>query len=213
MTMRGILVEYAASFPPLVLSFEFNPKTISRTRSIKVKSGDLPANRGGYSFTTPRQTPRAAQGVTVDPETLSIIILLDATTRMNDGDDIAAHLGVQPEIDTLRSMVEPKIQGPGGVQILSSLGALGGRAVSSRESPSVILFVWGISILPVFLTSVKVDEKEYLPTLMPYRAEATLTMQVIESANPFYDAEKVRQFLGAGTHAINEVLSPIMGLF
>ena len=33
----------------------------------------------------------------------------------------------------------------------------------------------------------------HLPNLVPYRAEMTLTMQIIESNNPFFMAEKVRQ--------------------
>jgi hypothetical protein len=32
---------------------------------------------------------------------------------------------------------------------------------------------------------------------MPYRATMGLTMQVIESANPFFLADKVRQTMGA----------------
>ncbi len=209
---RGVLAEYGLSIPPLVLAFEFNPQTISRTRTITVERGDLPGNRGGYGFTSPLETARAAQGVSMEPETLSIIILLDATDRMNDGDPIASTFGVQPEIDTLRTMVEPKVQGPGGVQLLSGLGAVSDRAFSHREHPSVLLFVWGFCILPVFLTSVKVDEKAHLHSLMPYRAEATLTMQVIESSNVFYDLEKMRQLFGATLHLGTEVAGALEGI-
>lgn len=209
---RGILVEYAASIPPLVLSFEFNPETISRSRTITIQHGDLPGNRGGYGFTSPFETARAAQGVSMEPETFSVRILLDATDRMDAGDPIATAFGIQPEIDTLRSMVEPKVQGPPGMQMLASLGALGGSALSHREHPSVLLFVWGYFVLPVFLTSVTIDEKAHLPSLIPYRAEANLTMQVIESSNIFYDVEKMRQVLGATLHLASEVSSAIEGV-
>jgi contractile injection system tube protein len=209
---RGILVEYAISIPPLVLSFEFNPETISRSRTITIQHGDLPGNRGGYGFTTPFETARAAQGVSMDPESFSIRILLDATDRMDQGDAIATAFGIQPEIDTLRTMVEPKVQGPPGMQVLSSLGALSGRANDRREHPSVLLFAWGYYVLPVFLTSVRVDEKAHLPSLMPYRAEAELSMQVIESSNIFYDVEKVRQLLGAAVHLASEVSGAIEGV-
>lgn len=209
---RGIIVEYALSIPPLVLSFEFNPQTISRSRKITVERGDLPGNRGGYGFVSPLETVRAAQGVTMDPEQLSITILLDATDRMNTGDPVATAFGVQPEIDTLRTMVEPKVQGPGGLQMLSSLGASSDRAFSHREHPSVLVFVWGFSALPVFLIDVTVDEKAHLPSLMPYRAEAKLTMQVIESSNIFYDLEKMRQILGASVHLASEVSGALEGI-
>ena len=104
---RGALVEYAVSLPPLVLMFEFNPEQISRSRTITVRTGNAPGTRGGYDFVLPTETPRVAQGVTVQPETLTIDVLFDATDRMNQGDPIASVQGVQPELDTLRAMVEP----------------------------------------------------------------------------------------------------------
>jgi hypothetical protein len=120
---KGILLEYGLSIPPLALVFEFNPKTISRTRTVTVQTGNAPGTRGGYDFVLPTETPRASQGVTAQPESLTITVLLDGTDRMNDGDPIAAELGVQPQIDSLRAMVEPKTLGPGGVQLLARLGA------------------------------------------------------------------------------------------
>ncbi len=196
--MKGMLLEYGLSMPPLFLVFEFNPETLSRTRTIRLQTGNAPGTRGGYDFTSPNETPRVAQGVTVEPEQFSIEILLDATDRMNIGDPIAMTSGVEPELDTLRSMVEPKAQGPGGLQTLASLGLGGERAFQRNETASVLLLVWGTHILPVFLTSVRVDEKAHLPTLIPYRANATLSLQVIEGSNPFYQVEKVRQLISAG---------------
>ncbi len=206
---RGVLLEYALSLPPLALVFEFNPKTLSRTRTITVRTGNAPGTRGGYDFVLPTETPRASQGVTAQPESFSLTILLDATDRMNDGDPIASEFGVQPELDTLRSMLEPKAQGPGGVQLLASLGAGEERAFQRQESASVLLFIWGIHILPVFLTSVRVDEQAYLPSLIPYRAEATLTLQVIEGNNPFYDVETVRQLAFAALNTAQTVSASI----
>lgn len=189
---KGILLEYALSLPPLALVFDFNPETLSRTRTITLRTGSAPGTRGGYDFTLPTETPRVAQGATAEPETLDITILLDATDRMNDGNVIAATLGVEPELATLRSMVEPKTQGPAGLQVLASLGAGGARAFQRSEHASVLLFIWGTRVLPVFLTSVRIDEKAHLPSLQPYRAEATLSMQIIEGNNPFYLVEQVR---------------------
>jgi hypothetical protein len=104
---------------------------------------------------------------------------------------------VQPELDTLRAMVEPKAQGPGGLQMLASLGAGPSRAFQRQETASVLLFAWGDHVLPVFLTSIRVEGKSHLPTLVPYRANANLTMQVIEGNNPFYLFEQTRIFGGA----------------
>lgn len=210
---KGLLVEYALAIPPLVIAFDLNPQSISRTRSITINNGSTPATRGGYDFALPTETSRAAQGVSMEPESFSVTILLDATDRMNEGEPIATQFGIQPEIDTLRSMVEPKTQGPGGVQLLASLGLGGDSAITNREFASVLLFIWGLRILPVFLTSVQIEEKAHLPGLLPYRAEATLQMQVIESSNPFYDVETLRQVVSSAVNTGRLGASAVAGIF
>lgn len=198
---RGILLEYGLSLPPLILQFDFNPQTLSRTRSINITTGNAPGTRGGYDFSLPTETSRVAQGVTVEPESFSIDILLDKSDAMGDPSSpahaIAQQFGIEPELDTLRSMVEPKTQGPAGMQVLSGLGLGGNRAFQRDEHPSVLLFIWGTHILPIFLTSVQVEEVAHLPSLIPYRANVSLSMQIIEGNNPFYQVEKVRQMVGA----------------
>ncbi len=195
---RGVLFEYGLSLPPLALVFTFNPQEISRTRTVTIKTGNAPGARGGYDFLTPLETARVAQGVEMQAESFSITILLDATDKLNEADAIAKVFGVQPQIDTLRSMAEPKTQGPGGLKVLSSLGLGGARAFERQEVASVLVFAWGLQLLPVFLTGVTQKETLHLPNLMPYRAEMSLTMQVIESQNPFFIADKVRQTVGTG---------------
>lgn len=202
---NGWLIEYGLSIPPLALQFEFNPKTISRTRSMQIKNGELPGSRGGYGFTTPFNTKLASQGVEPETESFSVEILLDATDRMDKGDFIASEFGVQPEIDTLRSMIEPKLQGGDGLQALASLSGGSPRGFDHTEHASVLLFVWGFRILPVFVTSLQIDEKAHLPSLWPYRANANISMQVIESSNPFYAAETIRQIVGSAVNLASNV--------
>jgi hypothetical protein len=210
---KGFLVEYALSAPPLVLAFDFNPQTISRNRSITLTLGATPATRGGYDFALPTETARVAQGVAVEPESFDLEILLDATDRMNDGDPVADSFGIQPELDTLRTMVEPKVQGPGGLQVLAGLGLGGQRAFQRSLSASVLLLVWGTNVLPVFLKAIDVSETAHLPDLTPYRATVKLTLQVIEGNNPFYEVEKIRQVVGAALNTGRTAASGIGGLF
>ncbi|HEX4963871.1 MAG TPA: hypothetical protein VF173_23805 [Thermoanaerobaculia bacterium] len=212
-TTKAALIEYAVSLPPLALVFDFSPENLTRTRSITLTPGKTAASRRGFDFALPTETPRAALGAAVEPESFSIDVLFDATDRMNDGDPVAASLGIQPELDTLRTMVEPKAQGPGGFQMLASLGLGGQRAFDSQETASVLLFVWGDHLLPVFLTSVRVFERAHLPSLVPYRANVTLQMQVIEGNNPFYKVEKVRQVAGAALNAGRTAGLIVGGLF
>ena len=198
--VQGFLIEYGVALPPLVLAFDFNPQQITRNRSVTLTLGSTPATRGGFDFMLPTETARVAQGVSVEPESFDLEILLDATDRMNDGEELARTMGVEPELATLRSMVEPKTQGPAGVQVLAGLSLDGARAFQRNQTPSVLLFVWGLHVLPVFLKSVDVTESAHLPSLVPYRATVKLGLQVIEGRNPFYLMEKVKQ---VGLAALN----------
>ncbi|HEX5687851.1 MAG TPA: hypothetical protein VFY73_27870 [Ideonella sp.] len=210
---RGFLVEYALALPPLVLAFEFNPQQITRNRAVTITLGNTPATRGGYDFTLPTETARVAQGVSIEPESFDVEILLDATDRMNANEPVARDFGIEPELDTLRSMVEPKTQGPGGLQMLASLGQGGARAFQRNLTASVLLFVWGTHVLPVFLKAVDVTESAHLPSLVPYRATVKLTLQVIEGNNPFYAAEKLRQTMSAALNTGRTAAAAIGGLF
>ncbi len=211
--MRGMLVEYALSIPPLVLWFEFNPSSITRTRTVTIQTSNLPSTRGGWSFSSPADSARASRGASVKAETFSLEILLDATDRMNEGDPLAASFGVQPQIDTLRTMVEPKSQGPAGLQTLASLGAMKPKAFTTQTAASVLLFVWGTHVLPVFMTQVRIQETAHLPDLTPYRAKATLALQVIESQNPFYTVEVARQVVSAALNTVGTTTRAIASLF
>ena len=209
--LKGFLVEYAAARPPLMLSFRFNPQTLTRTRSVTLNLGSTPATRGGYDFTLPSETSRVAQGVSVEPESFDLEILVDATDRMNASDLVAQTIGIQPELDTLRSMVEPKVQGPDGFQRLAGLGFGGDRAFQRNQSASVLLLVWGVHVLPVFLKSIEVAESAHLPNLTPYRATVKLTLQVIEGNNPFYALEKRRQDIGSKLNTTQTVVGGTLG--
>jgi len=208
---KAILLEYAHSLPGLMLSFDFNPQSLTRTRTIKLPGGSTSATRGGYDFMQPTDTSRVAQGVRVEPEAFTLDVLFDATDRMNDGEVTASEMGIEPQLDTLRSMIEAKPQGPSGMQVLSSLGLGGRRAFQRDETVSVLLLIWGDHILPVFLTSISVEETAHLPNLKPYRANVNMRFQVIEGSNPFYKVEKIRQLVGAGLNMPGSVSSSFFG--
>lgn len=192
-TARGVLREFTSAANPLILQFEFNPASLTRTRSVTIRTGGAPGTIGGYDFENADEVPRVSQGVTAQPESVSVKILLDATDRMNAGDKAASEFGVQPEIDILRNMVEPKMQTHNGARTLAALGEGDARAFSRQQFASVLVFEWGAVELPVFMTQAQVETKEYLPNLYPYRAEATMSLQIIESINPFYTREIKRQ--------------------
>ena len=198
--IRGLLKELTSGENPLQLEFEFNPSTITRSRTVEIAFGEGQAAAGGKDFSGISELPRVAQGATVKAESFTVKILLDSTDRMASGDINAHKLGVQPELDILYAMVEPKIQAPGGV---STLAALSEGEEDAQPYPSVLLFSWGSQVLPVFMTQIQFEVKAYLPTLYPYRAEATLTLQVIQSRNDYYTAEVQRMFKSANSAVSN----------
>ncbi|MCP4285972.1 MAG: hypothetical protein GY792_16205 [Gammaproteobacteria bacterium] len=202
-TAKGMLVEYALSLPPLLLEFEFNPESLTRSRTVSFDSSALPI----IDFTTPGEGNRIGQAASAVAETITFKILLDATDKLSDTSHpmhaVAVISGVEPEIATLRSMVEPKVNGPGPFQMMASLTGGGAHAHERDEHLSVLLFVWGTHILPVFITSLSIEEKAHLPLLKPYRAEATLTLQVLESSNPFYQVEQVQRMIMSAANLLN----------
>ncbi len=202
-TAKGMLVEYALSLPPLVLEFEFNPESLTRSRTVSFDSSALPI----IDFTTPGEGNRIGQAASATAETITFNILLDATDKLSDTSHpmhaVATISGVEPEIATLRSMVEPKVNGPGPFQMMASLTGGGAHAHERDEHLSVLLFVWGTHILPVFITSLSIEEQAHLPLLKPYRAKATITLQVLESTNPFYQVEQVQRMIMSAANLLN----------
>ena len=192
--IRGMLKEHTGGDSPLELHFEFNPSTITRSRAIEIEFGEGQSTAGGRDFSGTSEIARVAQGATVKAESFTLKILLDATDRMNADDADANTKGVQPELDILYSMVEPKLQAPDGA---STLAALSEEGEDAQPYPSVLLFSWGEQVLPVFMTQLQFEVKAYLPSLVPYRAEATLTLQVIQSRNDYYTPEIERMFTSA----------------
>lgn len=203
LTLKGMLVEYGISLPPLAVEFEFNPESVSRSKTVNFDSSALPI----IDFMTPAEGNRIAQAASVTAETISFDVLLDATDKMADPTHlmhgIANQIGVEPEIATLRSMLEPKVSGLGGFQVLSSLTGGGTHAHERDEHLSVLLFVWGTHILPVFMTSLNIEEQAHLPLLKPYRAKASISLQVLESNNPFYQAEQVQRLVASAANLLN----------
>ncbi|MBL4658870.1 MAG: hypothetical protein JKY19_00810 [Alcanivoracaceae bacterium] len=201
-TKKGMLVEYALSLPPLALEFDLNPESISRTRTATVDAAAATIT----DFLKPSEANRIGQAVSPAAETITFEILLDATDKLSDTNHrmhkVALTSGIEPEIATLRSMLEPKVSGAGGFQLMASIGK-GKRAHEHDEHLSVLLFVWGTHIMPVFMTSLTIKEQAHLPSLSPYRATANISLQVLESNNPFYNREQVDWMKNSALNLIN----------
>ena len=195
--LRGAFVEFGISLPPLIVVFQFNPQTISRSRTVTTEPPRTPRSRGTQNLALLQKASppdaqtsvRGKQVLKVNEETLSFDIRLDATDKLNEGDTITEEFGVAPQLSTLELMMTPKGQG-----LLSGAvsAVLGGSEVKftftdEAKNPPVILFVWGRKkVLPVNITSMQIKEEEFSIDLNPTRATVSVALQVIEGANaPF----------------------------
>jgi hypothetical protein len=173
--------------------FQFNPETMQRRRSTQLRS---PAARAGREQQTPQNEAMGeAQTTMAQPETLTMDIRLDATDDLNDGDGIAGEFGVLPALSALEMMMIPR----GQSLFAGLLGLSADFGFGDRQSTPVLIFVWGRQrIYPVRLTDLNINEQEYNPNLCATRVTASVTMQVLEGANPFYlFTEAQREILAA----------------
>lgn len=194
---RGILVEFNLSPDAIVLPFQYNPETLTRTRGTELTVMNTPGTGSDFAFTTPMQTPRIMQAAKLQDETLAVELIFSAADYMDREGWLPGTNGLQPVLDSLRLLVEPRSQRPGGLRVMTELGLTAARAFDRDLTPSVVLFIWGAEILPVVLKTVSYTVDEFLRSLVPIRCKAQLTMQVIEAHNPFIFADRLRQQISA----------------
>jgi hypothetical protein len=172
--MHGALVQLAEDLGiivPLVIPFQYNPATVTR--------GFQPWN----PFATDPQN-QAAQTPLVQPfdphETYGFTLELDASDDLAAGNPLAMTTGVASRIAALRKLIQPT-EGVVG-DLVASAGALvgGGARQADRPAVPITLFVLGPgTIVPVRITTLSVEVKEFLPTLHPHMATVTLALQVL----------------------------------
>ncbi|MDH3974186.1 MAG: hypothetical protein OEV42_07890 [Deltaproteobacteria bacterium] len=134
---------------------------------------------------------RDQQQVTVQEESISFEIRLDATDKLNEGDIITEQFGIAPQLSTLELMVHPKSESLLGAALDSLLGSPGGFSFTGAAKPPMILFIWGRKkVLPVNINSLNITETEFSTDLNPIRATASVSLTVIEGKNIPYTYSK-----------------------
>jgi hypothetical protein len=213
--VRGAFIEYGLSLPPLFVVFQFNPLELARNRTLSfAPPNDAPACAGESealerrSATRAQREPRTLrefhrqqedldeiqkrQKVTVEEETLSFDIRLDATDKLEEGDAIAGAFGILPQLSTLELMVHPKEESLIGAALGALLGSPGGFSFTDRKNPPLVLFISGIKrVLPVNINSMNIRETEFSTMLDPIRATVSVNLTVIEGKNPFFTYSKI----------------------
>lgn len=190
---RGAFVEYGLNIPPLVVIFQFNPEQLSRSRSLYFSMSAKGSEEGNLTLRDFHQNAefvdlsklRHEQQVSVNAETLSFDIRLDATDKLNEGDADTESFGITPQLATLERLLEPKSDGLGGAVLDLFVG--GGFSFTGAKKPPMTLFVWGPQrILPVNIDNMQITESEFNANLEPIRATVAVSLTVIEGPNMAY---------------------------
>jgi len=195
--LRGAFVEFGISLPPLIVVFQFNPLTITRTRTASVDQPETPGKNRASNEDFINQISadklfknlRNGQTLTVGPQTLSFDIRLDATDKLNDGDTITEQFGIAPQLSTLELMMLPKSQSLLGGAVAALLGGSTNSFsfADDAKNPPVTLFIWGRKkVMPVNIKSMTIKEEEFSVDLNPTRATVSVSLEVIEGPNAPY---------------------------
>lgn len=196
--LHGAFVEYGLSFPPLFVVFQFNPDELNRTHSLTF---NVPNGKEDSKITL-RQFHQShdlldiqkCQEVSIEEESISFEVRLDATDKLNEGDTITEQFGIAPQLATLELMVSPK------ESLTALVSSSKGYSFTKEPNPPMILFIWGRKrILPVNITSMSIKEEEFSTSLNPIRATVSINLTVIEGKNSVYKYSK----------AMNKVMSAL----
>lgn len=160
---KGALVSMDKLRAPVVVAFQYNPESLSR--SVSPKWGEL-QGAGGDAL---RLHGAAAQ-------TIDLEILLDATDRLESNDPTAATLGLLPDLAALETMLDP----PSAQVLANALLERAGTIELLPPSGPLTILIWGVRrIVPVRIQSLSIQEEAHDQHLNPVRARASVNLHVL----------------------------------
>ena len=165
------LLEDIVGFLPNIVTFQYNPETISRALEPWNPMEVDQADRGSQAPTVqPFDVPERFSGFKLE---------FDATDGMGVGHPITDTFGVEPQLAALRKLVQAS-EGLVGDLVASVKDLAGGGGEARRPTVAPTLLVLGKRvILPVRITSFSVEETMHSPMLYPIMATVTLDMEVM----------------------------------
>lgn len=146
-----------------IISFQYNPETISRTLTPQ-RMGEGADKSDVLRMTGP------------PIETYSLEVEFDATDRLEMKDNQTIEEGLQPVLAVLETIVYPKSN-----RLISnnSLAAAGNLEIIPVEGP-LVLFVWSKNrVMPIQLTEFSITEEAFDVNLNPIRAKINLGLKVL----------------------------------
>jgi hypothetical protein len=165
--LRGFMANID-SIPPLILTFQFNPTKVTDNKAVNYADG-----KAGLCGKAPGKVYTGG-----GDRTLTFTIQLDGLEQGTNA-LIPSGLdnGVSTELAKLRSFLYPQADAWGSVSDLLGGGSDQGVRMSA---PPTCIFGYGTKILDCVVTSINIEETMFNSFLAPVRAEATITLTVIE---------------------------------
>lgn len=173
--IRGAIVQLIQDMGfvlPNIVSFQYNPEKV--TRAFK------PWNP--FDADATKRTATATQAAPFDPEeTYQFTLEFDATNDIELYNPIAMATGVASRIAAVQKLVMPTAGLIGDlVGAAKALAAKGSPAMTEVKKVPLCLFVMGPGlILPVRVTSLSIEVKEFNSMLYPLMADVTLDLRVL----------------------------------
>ena len=162
--LKGALVSINLPTPtPIVIMFQYNPGTITRTLAAQTASGE--ANRA---------SPLRFTGAPV--ETISLEVDIDAADQLEKEEPNAIQMGIHPQLAALELLIYPS-----SATVTANLGLLNAGLIEIMPAMAPFtLFIYGAKrILPVQVTSFSVSEEAHDVNLNPIRAKISLSLRVL----------------------------------
>ncbi len=166
-----------------VISFYYNPDSLSRTLQIQA----VPGGQDGVRVDALRLRGPAIETIKVEAE-------LDATDQLEFPSQfpLAVKYGLHPQLAQLEMLVNPTVETLLADDAMASAGTL---EIIPLEQP-LTLFVWSASrVIPVRLTEFSITEEAFDPNLNPIRAKVSLGMRVLSVDDLGFDHPGGRMFL------------------
>jgi hypothetical protein len=159
-----VLIDPETSAVQRVIILQYNPDTLSRTLQVQ-----------GVNETGDRSQALRLRGPPV--ETIKLEAEIDATDQLEfpELNPDAAILGIHPQLAALETLVYPPSS---RLEENNRLAESGKLEILPVESP-LMIFVWGIRIVPVRITDLSVTEEAFNPILNPIRAKVSIGLRVL----------------------------------
>jgi Contractile injection system tube protein len=184
---RGAFIEYGLSLPPLWFSFQFNPGSLTRSRTASWQAGGADGSGNGCREGSEAQQRACISQVQVSEESISLNLTLDASDAIADGTGLGAEFGIAPQLSVLELMIYPKTDELFGFPIGNLVGGASLFGAAQAKAIPILMFIWGKArTFPVVMTSLSITEEEHFPDLSPKRATAAVQLKVLEGFNPPY---------------------------